>query len=65
MRTGTLRRWENSGNRRKGTSRDYYQSWETLGTQGKGHEDTFTGGSELKNGSQKKGKGRREPGKLP
>lgn len=43
MRMGTLKRWENSGNRRRVTSRDNHQRWETLGMQEKGHGDTIAG----------------------
>lgn len=38
----TLRRWESSWNRRKGTSRNYHNSWETLEMQEKGHGVTIT-----------------------
>lgn len=37
-----LRKWENSGNRNKGTRKDYHGAGK-LGMQGKGHKDSITG----------------------
>lgn len=36
------RKWENSGNRNKGTRKVYHRAGK-LGMQGKGHKDSITG----------------------